>query len=144
MKDQVVSRDTRSTPDSVRLHYLDWLRVLAILMVFLFHAVHPFDFGDWQVKNVEQSEIITIILLLLSIWGMPFFFLVAGAASWFALQKRTASQYLRERLNRLLILYPWDHPVLAHRVIYGVGEQSPKRGGDCLFAGVCDEAFPCH
>ena len=103
MKDKVEPRDTASTPNSARLHYLDWLRVLAILMVFLFHAVHPFDFGDWQVKNAEQSEIITIILQLLGIWGMPFFFLVAGASSWLALQKRTTSQYLRERFNRLLI-----------------------------------------
>jgi glucan biosynthesis protein C len=103
MKDKVEPGDTRSTPNSARLHYLDWLRVLAIGMVFLFHAVHPFDFGDWQVKNAEQSEIITIILQLLGIWGMPFFFLVAGASSWLALQKRTKSQYLRERFNRLLI-----------------------------------------
>jgi peptidoglycan/LPS O-acetylase OafA/YrhL len=103
MEAKVLSQDTGSTPDTARLHYLDWLRVLAILMVFLFHAVHPFDFGDWQVKNVDQSEILTIILLLLAIWGMPFFFLVAGAGSWFALQKRTGRQYLRERFFRLLI-----------------------------------------
>jgi len=105
MKTKVESWDTDpgSTPDSTRLHYLDWLRVLAILMVFLFHAVHPFDFGDWQVKNVNQSEILTIILLILSIWGMPFFFLVAGAGSWFALQKRTGRQYLRERFFRLVV-----------------------------------------
>jgi peptidoglycan/LPS O-acetylase OafA/YrhL len=95
--------DTLHTPDSAHIHYLDWLRVLAILMVFLFHAVHPFDFGDWQVKNVDQSEILTIVLLILSIWGMPFFFMVAGAGSWFALQKRTGRQYLRERFYRLLI-----------------------------------------
>ncbi|UCD99436.1 MAG: acyltransferase family protein [Chloroflexota bacterium] len=87
----------------VRLHYLDWLRVIAILMVFLFHAVHPFDFGDWQVKNVEQSEILTIILTMLGIWGMPFFFMLAGAASWFALQRRSPKQYIRERVQRLLI-----------------------------------------
>jgi peptidoglycan/LPS O-acetylase OafA/YrhL len=86
-----------------RLHYLDWLRVLAILMVFLFHAVHPFDFGDWQIKNIEQSKILTILLTLLGIWGMPFFFMVAGAASWFALQNRTPSQYIQERLKRLVI-----------------------------------------
>jgi glucan biosynthesis protein C len=103
MKDKVESREAGGTPDSARLHYLDWLRVLAILMVFAFHAVHPFDFGDWHVKNAEQSEIITIALTLLGIWGMPFFFLVAGAASWLALQRRTAGQYLRERLYRLLI-----------------------------------------
>ena len=103
MKNDIISQPTDSVHCKVRLHYLDWLRVLAILMVFLFHAVHPFDFGEWHVKNVEQSEIITIILKILSIWGMPFFFLVAGASSWFALQKRASRQYLRERFNRLLI-----------------------------------------
>lgn len=92
-----------STAAKVRLHYLDWLRVLAILMVFLFHAVHPFDFSDWQIKNVEQSEILSILLVLLSIWGMPFFFIVAGAASWFALQSRSSSQYVRERVKRLVV-----------------------------------------
>src|SRR5512136_1934883 len=104
MDSPIVSEQSgRALQPSVRLPYLDWLRVLAILMVFLFHAVHPFDFGDWQVKNVEQSEILTIILLLLSIWGMPFFFLVAGAGSWFALQKRSGYQYMQERFYRLLI-----------------------------------------
>ena len=103
MKIDIISQPTKSVLGKMRLHYLDWLRVLAILMVFLFHAIHPFDFNEWHVKNIEQSEIITIIIILLAIWGMPFFFLVAGASSWFALQKRDSRQYLRERFNRLLI-----------------------------------------
>jgi len=103
MNDRQESQVVASPPASKRLYYLDWLRVLAILMVFLFHAVHPFDYGDWQVKNVEQSEIITIILTLLGIWGMPFFFLVSGAASWFALLRRSPNQYIRERFYRLLL-----------------------------------------
>ena len=90
---------------ATRLYYLDWLRVIAISIVFLFHAVHPFDFWGWHVKNAEQSEILTIILTLFSLWGMSFFFLVAGSASWFALQRRTPSRYLRERFNRLVIPY---------------------------------------
>jgi peptidoglycan/LPS O-acetylase OafA/YrhL len=53
MKNDIISQATDSVHSKVRLHYLDWLRVLAILMVFLFHAVHPFDFGEWHVKNVE-------------------------------------------------------------------------------------------
>jgi len=99
---QTSARDSATTP---RLHYLDWLRVLAIFLVFVFHAIHVFDFGGWQIKNAEQSELITIILTLLSLWGMPFFFLVAGAASWFALLKRTPRQYLSERFKRLAIPY---------------------------------------
>ena len=104
MQNQLVSQQTDTAArETVRLYYLDWLRVLAILMVFLFHAVHPFDFGTWQIKNAQQSEIITIVLTLLSLWGMPFFFLVAGAASWLALQRRTARQYASERSSRLLV-----------------------------------------
>jgi len=93
----------RAPQPAARLHYLDTLRVLSIGMVFLFHAVHPFDFGDWQVKNVEQSEILTIIILFLSMWGMPFFFLLAGAGDWFALQRRTPRQVASERFYRLFI-----------------------------------------
>ncbi len=97
------ARQTLSVPVKTRIYYLDWLRVLAILFVFLFHAVHVFDFGSWQIKNAEQSEIITIILTLLSLWGMPFFFMIAGTASWFALQRRSSRQYAMERFKRLLI-----------------------------------------
>ena len=92
-----------ATQKPVRMHYLDWLRVIAILVVFLFHAVHPFDEGDWHIKNTEQSAVISVILILLSLWGMPFFFLIAGTSSWFALQRRTARQYAAERFKRLMI-----------------------------------------
>ncbi|MFN8486235.1 MAG: hypothetical protein U0350_01505 [Caldilineaceae bacterium] len=46
---------TRIAPPAVRLHYLDWLRLLAIFGVFLYHAVHPFDFTNWHIKNAELS-----------------------------------------------------------------------------------------
>jgi hypothetical protein len=36
-------------------------------------------------------------------WGMPFFFLLAGAGSFFALRRRTAGQFARERFDRLLL-----------------------------------------
>jgi len=106
MQSQIISGQTdRSGRESVRLHYLDWLRVIAILGVFLFHAVHPFDFSDWHIKNAELSMTVTVILGLLFPWGMPFFFLIAGTGSWFALRRRTAGQYVQERTKRLLIPY---------------------------------------
>ena len=36
-------------------------------------------------------------------WFMPLMFLIAGVATWYALQKRNASQYLKERVTRLFI-----------------------------------------
>jgi peptidoglycan/LPS O-acetylase OafA/YrhL len=89
---------------SKRLHYLDWLQVLAILGVFLFHAVHPFDdLTDWHIKNAEPSFLATFFTGFFNLWGMPFFFCMAGATSWFSLRHRTAGRYVRERVTRLLI-----------------------------------------
>ena len=106
MEDQGNPAQRGSTPQtSVRLHYLDWLRVLAILGVFLFHAVHPFDFSDWHIKNAQLSMTVTVVLGLFFPWGMPFFFLIAGTGTWFALRRRTSGQYAVERTKRLLIPY---------------------------------------
>ena len=38
-----------------RVHPLDWLRVLALLGVFVYNTLRPFDTNDWHVKNAEQS-----------------------------------------------------------------------------------------
>jgi hypothetical protein len=44
-----------------------------------------------------------LFIVYFAFWGMPFFFLMAGATSWFSLRRRTAGRYLRERVTRLLI-----------------------------------------
>ncbi len=88
---------------SVRLHYLDWLRVLATLGVFLFHAINVFSPIDFEISNADRSDLIMAIQGFFFPWGMPLFFLVAGAGSWFALRRRTAGQFTRERTLRLLV-----------------------------------------
>jgi glucan biosynthesis protein C len=93
----------RPSGKSVRLHYLDWLRVLAVLGVFVFHAVHPFDHFDWEIKNAEKSVPVTLFIVFFGPWGMPFFFLMSGTGSWFSLRRRTGRQYAGERVKRLLI-----------------------------------------
>ncbi|WP_139796305.1 hypothetical protein [Sporomusa malonica] len=34
-------------------YYVDWLRVLGIIVVFIFHNTRFFDLIDWEVKNKE-------------------------------------------------------------------------------------------
>ena len=86
-----------------RRYYLDWLRVCAMLGVFLFHALDVFNEADFVIKNAERSVAITVFEGFLFPWGMPLFFLIAGASAWLALQRRTPGQYARERFSRLLI-----------------------------------------
>jgi glucan biosynthesis protein C len=104
MLNRVVSDQTGSVVQGAsRLHYLDTLRVLAMLGVFVFHALCVFNDVPFHIKNAEQSSTITALNALLAPWGMPLFFTIAGAGSWFALRRRTAGQYVHERLNRLVI-----------------------------------------
>jgi glucan biosynthesis protein C len=98
-----------SLPSSIiqpqqRLYYIDWLRVLAMFCVFLFHNARFFDtFSDWHVKNAATALGPTILVAFLDIWMMPLFFLVAGAGTYFASKTRNAGQYAGERSLRLLI-----------------------------------------
>lgn len=86
-----------------RLHYIDWVRLLATLGVFLYHVTRPFGQLEGQIKNDEVSVVITVVFLLfLGPFGMPLFFMMAGASSRFALMRRTGSQYARERVQRLV------------------------------------------
>ena len=110
----VVTQPEASTEKSTRLHYLDWLQVLAVLGVFLFHASHPFDeLGDWIIKNTDTTWVLNFFGGFFYPWLMPFFFLMAGTASWFSLRRRTAGRYARERVMRLLIPFVVGSIVLA-------------------------------
>lgn len=86
-----------------RLYCLDWLRVFAILMVFIFHNTHFFDFVDWIVKNDTESTGMMVLFLLIHFWSMPLFFLLAGAGTKFALDYKSGKEYMIERIKRLLI-----------------------------------------
>lgn len=104
MSTQTVSPPTGSHIQApARLHYLDWLRVIAILGVFFIHATCVFNEVGFPIKNAEQSAPLTTFGAFFYPWGMPLVFLIAGAGSWFALQRRAPGRYARERLMRLLV-----------------------------------------
>jgi peptidoglycan/LPS O-acetylase OafA/YrhL len=119
---------------TARLHYLDWLQVLAILGVFLFHAVHPFDdLFPWHIKNVESSIVANFFVGFFGSWGMPFFFLMAGTTSWFSLRRRTAARYFRERVTRLLIPFIIGSIVLTPiQAFYELTHKGWWKGGSII------------
>jgi fucose 4-O-acetylase-like acetyltransferase len=88
-----------------RCYWLDWIRVGAILVVFLFHCLHFFDHMPWHVKNDLQSGIATLILIFIFTWIMPLFFFVSGSSSFFALRSNSSGKFLSARFKRLIIPY---------------------------------------
>jgi glucan biosynthesis protein C len=126
----------KSKPE--RLHYLDWLHVLAILGVFVFHAVHPFDHFPWEIKNADKSVVATLFIVYFGAWGMPFFYAMTGATSWFALRRRTGRQYATERVKRLLIPFIVGSLLLSPLQLYVEWRHKTQTG---LFAGSFLEFF---
>jgi glucans biosynthesis protein C len=87
-----------------RQFYIDWLRILLILSVFLYHIGMIFNTWGWHVKNDQlYGGMLQSIMTFLHYWRMPLLFLISGAGTYFALGKRTSGQYLGERFRRLFI-----------------------------------------
>jgi glucan biosynthesis protein C len=104
---------TNTTDKPQRRWDIDWLRVLAVLLLFPFHTARIFDiWEEFYAKNDVVSEALTYIIGFLHAWHMPLFFLLAGASTWFALRFRSGSQYAKERLVRLLIPFVFGVLVL--------------------------------
>jgi glucan biosynthesis protein C len=83
---------------------IDWLRVLAVLLLFYYHPARIFyTWGGWYIQNWEKSKGLSNIALFIDHWHMPLFFLLAGVSTWFALGFRSGGQYVKERFTRLLV-----------------------------------------
>jgi len=92
-----------SKPVYERRYDIDWLRAFAMLTVFFFHNARFFDFLDWHVKNAERSLGMFLFVGFCDTWQMPLLMVISGIGSWFALEHRTAGQYLVDRVKRLLV-----------------------------------------
>ncbi len=96
-RDRQSAATTAEEPRSQRrrIPYLDWLRIVSLLGVFVFHAVHPFDTFEWHIKNQDQSETLSLILAFLFPWGLGLFFMIAGAGAFLSLNIRGTEEVLK-------------------------------------------------
>jgi peptidoglycan/LPS O-acetylase OafA/YrhL len=89
-----------------RRYDLDWLRVLAVLLLVPFHTalIFSLDLDDIvYVKDAVESPPLVEISSFMWLWHMPLLFVIAGASVWFALKYRAVGRYLVERFTRLVI-----------------------------------------
>lgn len=104
-----------------RRYDLDWLRVLAVLVLIYFHTAAIFytgDLGEFYVKNNLSSYELKCFILFIHQWHMPLFFLLSGSATWFALSSRTVGEYVIERFKRLFIPFLFGTLVIVPPQVY--------------------------
>jgi len=93
-----------STSD--RRYDIDWLRVIAIVMLLIYHVVIVFQpWGKYIgfIQSEETSAAVWIPMALLNVWRIPLLFFVSGMGVCFALRRRDWKQLLAERARRILL-----------------------------------------
>jgi glucan biosynthesis protein C len=104
-----------------RRYDIDWLRVLAVLMLIPFHTARIFDIWEpFYAKSDQVSRALTYFFIGgVNAWHMPLFFLLARASTWFALGFRSGGQYIKERLKRLIVPLVFGTLVSLGALTYG-------------------------
>lgn len=89
-----------------RRHDIDWLRVIAIALLLIYHVVivfQPWGFYIGFIQSTETSDDIWIPMSMLNVWRIPLLFLVSGMGVCFSLRRRNWKQLLLERGRRILV-----------------------------------------
>ena len=88
---------------TTRRYDLDWLRVLAILSVFIYHSTRFFNLGDWHVKNIVTHPWVELWNQFALTWLMPFIFVISGASLYYAMNKGGVVKFVKDKVLRLLV-----------------------------------------
>jgi glucan biosynthesis protein C len=91
------------TKVSSRNNYLDWLRVLGILTVFVYHSTRFFNMEDWQVKNATWYNWVEVWNRFATTWMLPLIFVISGASLFYAVGKSGAGKFITDKVLRLLV-----------------------------------------
>ncbi|HEY8177768.1 MAG TPA: AMP-binding protein [Candidatus Limnocylindria bacterium] len=86
-----------------RLVWIDWLKIIVVFAVFVYHAAEPFLVINWLVSNNERSVALSAVAGFGFLFGLPLLFLLAGATAWLSLGQRSLRAYGLVRVQRLLI-----------------------------------------
>ena len=89
-----------------RRYDIDWLRILAVLLLIPFHSALIFVMDPnsiMYVKDSVNSPFLDGMASVIHQFHMPLLFVLSGMASFMALGYRSAGKYVAERFSKLLI-----------------------------------------
>lgn len=87
----------------MRRHDLDWLRVLVFSLLIFYHVGMFFVPWDFHVKNNHIYNWLTYPMWFLNQWRLSILFIISGMGTFYALQRRSGKQFIKERVKRLFI-----------------------------------------
>lgn len=97
-----------------RRHDIDWLRVIAIGLLLIYHIAiifQPWAMFVGFIRSEDALEGLWKPMTMLNVWRIPLLFYVSGMGLYFALRKRNWKQLILERSKRILM--PFVFGVIA-------------------------------
>lgn len=103
-----------------RYYYIDALRVLAILMMFLYHVSMVFvSEWDWHIKNEQTSNMLLELNYWMSTFRMPLLFFVSGYISYILMLRLSWKAFTLQRFKRLIIpTIVWTFLLVAPQIYF--------------------------
>ncbi len=108
-----------------RVHHLDWLKVLIVYGIVVYHVALVFVYAPWLVSNAQRSVALSVFAAFCFPWGIPAMFLIAGADAWFGLRSHTVSEFVRKRFLRLMVPFAAGLVVLSPLQRFIASRQPP-------------------
>jgi glucan biosynthesis protein C len=82
---------------------LDWLRVLAILTIFVYHTTRFFNSESWLIKNPTSYFVMDVLETTLTNWIMALIFVISGASLFYALGRGGVGKFIKDKVLRLVV-----------------------------------------
>jgi peptidoglycan/LPS O-acetylase OafA/YrhL len=106
-----------------RRHDIDWLRVIAIAILIIYHSVVSFQPWAWTIAFIQSEkslEWLWILMELVNIWRIPLLFFVSGMGVCFAMGRRDWKALYFDRLRRIFLPFAFGALVIVplHFVVY--------------------------
>ncbi|MEJ0104528.1 MAG: acyltransferase family protein [Bacteroidota bacterium] len=104
-----------------RRYDIDWLRVIAIGLLLLYHVAISFQFWGIMlgfITNDKPWASLWIPMTMLNVWRIPLLFFVSGMGVYFAIQNRNWKQLLKERARRIFIPFVFGIFVIVPIQLY--------------------------
>ncbi|MFC2151092.1 acyltransferase family protein [Bacteroidota bacterium] len=89
-----------------RRYDIDWLRVIAIGLLLIYHIAIGFQPWGVFIRFIQSNnalEWLWIPMAMINVWRIPLLFFVSGMGVCFAIRKRNWKQLIVERTKRILI-----------------------------------------
>ncbi len=116
------SATAKSTGGSERLHALDAARGFALMLGIVFHATASFlpsppGVPLWIVMDNSRSAVLSALFLVLHIFRMTTFFLLAGFFAHMSFHKKGVGGFIRDRLKRIGLPLIVGWPILFAGIV---------------------------